>query len=103
MKYYEELAALSAVSVRIIAEASIQPIEIAGWKPQGVVRDAIQDLVFFFQDFVDFMIRFVLLVLPALILIAIPVYLIFLAVRALVRRFRKPRMKQPVVEEIVKK
>ena len=103
MKYYEESAALSAVSVRIIAEASIQPIEIAGWKPQGVVRDAIQDLVFFFQDFVDFMIRFVLLVLPALILIAIPVYLIFLAVRALVRRFRKPRMKQPVVEEIVKK
>ncbi len=103
MKYYEQSAALSAVSVHIIAEASIQPIEIAGWKPQGVARDAIQSLVFFFQDFVDFMIRFVLLVLPALILIAIPVYLIFLGVRALVRRFRKPKVKQPVVEESAKK
>ncbi len=103
MKYYEESAALSAVSVRIIAEASVQPIEIAGWKPQGVAREAIQDLIFFFQDFVDFLIRFVLLVLPSLILIGIPVWLIFLGVRALVRRFRKPRMKAVVVEEPEKK
>ena len=103
IKYYEESAALSAVSVRIIAEASVQPIEIAGWKPQGVARDAIQDLIFFVQDFVDFLIRFALLILPALVLIAIPVYLVFLGLRALVRRFRKPRVKPVVVEEVEKK
>ena len=99
MKYYEESAALSAITVRIIAEASVQPIEIAGWKPQGVARDAIQDLVFFFQDFVDFMIRLVLLVLPALILIGIPFYLIFLGLRALVRKYRKPRVKPQPKEQ----
>ncbi|MGE5250645.1 MAG: DUF4349 domain-containing protein [Bacteroidota bacterium] len=93
IKYYEESAALSAVSVRIVAEASIQPIEVAGWKPKGVARDAIQDLIFFFQDFVNFLIRLVLLVLPALVLIAIPVYLVFLGLRALVRRFRKPKLR----------
>lgn len=98
IKYYEESAALSAVSVRIIAEASVQPIEIAGWKPQGVAREAIQDLIFFFQDFVDFLIRFVLLLLPALILIAIPAYLLFLGIRALIRKFRKPKIK-PLAEE----
>lgn len=103
IKYYEESAALSAVSVRIIAEASVQPIEIAGWKPQGVAREAIQDLIFFFQDFVDFLIRFVLLVLPSLILIGIPVYLVFLGVRALVRKFRRPRIKPAMVEETDKK
>lgn len=99
MKYYEESAALSAVSVRIISEASVQPLEIAGWKPQGVARDAIQSLIFFFQDFVDFLIQFALFLLPALVLIAIPMWLVFLGVRALVRRFRKPRVKAVVAEE----
>jgi hypothetical protein len=91
MKYYEESAALSAVSLRIIAEQTLQPIEIAGWKPSGVAREAIQDLVYFVQGFADFLIRLVLLVLPALVLIAIPVYLILLGLRALVRRFRRPK------------
>jgi len=104
MKYYEESAAMSAISVRIIAEATIQPIEIAGWKPQGVARDAIQDLIYFFQDFVDFLIRFALYLLPALILIGIPFYLIFLGIRAIVRKLRKPKVKLPVpVEEETKK
>jgi hypothetical protein len=98
IKYYEQSAALSAISVRIIAEATIQPIEIAGWKPQGVARDAIQDLVYFVQDFVNFLIRAVLLILPALILIAIPLYLVFLGLRAVVRRVRKPKVRPPAPE-----
>ncbi|HRJ74631.1 MAG TPA: DUF4349 domain-containing protein, partial [Anaerolineales bacterium] len=60
IQYYEEAAALSAISIRLIAEATIQPIEIAGWEPQGVARDAIQDLIYFWQDFVDFLIYFTL-------------------------------------------
>jgi hypothetical protein len=101
MKYYEESAAMSAISVRIIAEATIQPIEIAGWKPEGVVREAIQDLIYFFQDFVDFLIRFGLYILPALVLIGIPIYLFVLAIRAVIRKVRKPKAKLPVppVEE----
>jgi len=91
IKYYEESAALSAVSVQVIAEETIQPIEIAGWKPQGVAREAIQDLIYFSQDFVDFLIRFVLYTLPTLILIGIPLYLAFLGVRAVYRRTRKPQ------------
>lgn len=99
IKYYEQSAALSAISVRIIAEATIQPIEIAGWKPQGVARDAIQDLIYFFQGFVDFLIRLALLILPALILIAIPLYLIFLGLRAVVRRVRRPKVRPPAPEQ----
>jgi len=99
IKYYEQSAALSAISVRIIAEASVQPIEIAGWKPQGVARDAIQDLIYFSQGFVDFLIRLVLLILPALVLIAIPLYLIFLGLRAVFRRVRKPKVRPPAPEQ----
>jgi hypothetical protein len=95
IKYTEQSAALSAISVTIIAEKTVKPLEVGGWKPQGVARDAIQSLIYFEQDFVDFMIRFVLLILPVLITIGIPLFLVFLLLRWLVRLLRKPK---PAVE-----
>jgi hypothetical protein len=89
IEYYDQAAALSAVSVRIIAEETIQPIEIAGWKPEGVAREAVQDLIYFFQDFASFLIRFVIYTLPVLISIGVPLYLIFLGGRAIYRRARR--------------
>jgi hypothetical protein len=91
IKYYEESAALSAISIRLVAEETVKPIEIGGWKLQGTVNDAIQDLIRFTQGFTRFLIRLVLLILPALILIAIPAYGAFLGGRALYRRFRKSK------------
>lgn len=105
MKYYEEAAALSAISIRIVAEATIQPIEIGGWEPQGVARDAIQDLIYFWQGFVDFLIYFVLNTVPVLITIGIPLYLVFLGVRALYRKMRgnKKKVEEKVEPEARKK
>jgi len=102
IKYYEESAALSAISVRIIAEEGTQPIEIGPWKPEGAAKDAVQDLIFFFQNFVDFLIRFGLFILPSLILIAIPLYAFFVGGRALIRRFGKTRAKVEEKEEAKK-
>ena len=102
IKYLEESADLSAISVRLIAEEGTQAIEVGPWKPEGAAKDAIQDLIFFFQNFVDFLIRFVLYNLPALILIGIPLYLVFLAGRALFRRSRKPNEKVEQAEEVKK-
>ncbi len=93
MKYYEEAAALSAITITIIAEEKEQPIEIGGWEPQGVAKDAIQDLIFFFQDFVNFLIRFVIYTLPVWIMVGIPLYLIFIGVRALFRKLRGNKKK----------
>ncbi len=92
IKYTEQSASLSAISVNIIAEKTIQPIQVAGWKPQGVARDAIQSLIFFWQDFVNFLIRFFLYILPVLITIAIPVFLFILLLRWFFRITRKPRV-----------
>ena len=95
IKYTEQSAALSAITVNIIAEETVKPLEVGGWKPQGVARDAIQSLIFFWQDFVDFMIRFVLLILPVLITIFVPLFLVFLLLRWIFRRLRKPRALKP--------
>jgi hypothetical protein len=99
IKYYEESAALSAISVRLIAEEGTQNIEIGPWKPAGAVKDAIQDLIFFLQNFAEFLIRFVILILPSLILIGIPLYLVYLGGRALYRRFNKSKDEILEVEE----
>ena len=96
IKYYEQSAALSAISVTIIAEATVKPIKVAGWVPAGVARDALQSLIFFWQDFVDFLIRFFLYILPVLLTIGVPLYLFFLLVRWIFRRIRKPRPVLPV-------
>ena len=91
IKYTEQSAALSAISVNIIAEETVKPLEVGGWKPQGVARDAIQSLIFYLQDFVDFMIRFVLLVLPVLITILVPLILVFLLLRWIFRKLQRPK------------
>jgi hypothetical protein len=106
MKYYEQAAALSAITVRIIAEETIEPIKIAGWEPKGVARDAVQKLIYFYQDFATFLINFFILVLPAMLTLAIPVVLVFLGLRAIYRRVRanrKTEEPQVVVEEKKKK
>ena len=92
IKYYEEAAALSSISVRLIAEEGTQPIEVGPWKPAGAAKQAIEDLIVFFQNFVDFLIRFAIYVLPALILIAIPLLIVFFIGRAIYRRARRSKV-----------
>jgi Domain of unknown function (DUF4349) len=93
MKYYEESSSFSLINVTLIAEETIKPIEIGGWKPEGKVRDAIQSLIKFLQGFVDFLIYFFLLVLPILIVIFGPIALIVWGIIALVRRNKAKKAK----------
>lgn len=96
IKYYEQSAAMSALSINILAEATVKPLEVGGWKLQGDVRDAVQSLIDFWRGFVKFMIRFVLYILPVLITIGIPLYLVFLLLRWVLRKTRKPKTVVPV-------
>jgi hypothetical protein len=99
IQYYDESVALSAISIRLVAEETVKPIEIGGWKLQGTANDAVQDLIQFTQGFTRFLIRFFLTILPALVLIAIPAYAAFVGGRALIRRFRKSKAIVAVHEE----
>jgi len=103
IKYLEESAALSSISVRLIAEEGTQAIEVGPWKPEGAAKEAIQDLIFFFQNFVELLIRFFLLTLPALVLIAVPLFIVYLVGRAVYRRVRRSRVVEEVRSDEVKK
>ena len=105
IKYYDEAAALSAISVRIIAEETIKPVVIGKWEPKGVALEAVQDLINFLKGFINFLIRFVIYTLPVWIFVGIPLYLAFIGLRALFRKLRGPKVKkeQPVEMPVEKK
>ena len=45
IRYYDESVDLSALSVDIKAKESIEPVQIGGWQPTGIARDAVQALI----------------------------------------------------------
>jgi hypothetical protein len=92
MQYYEQSSAYSLINVTLIAEETIQPIEIGGWKPAGVARDAIQSLLRFWQGFVNFLINMFLLVLPILITIFGPIGLVIWGIIALIKRYKRKKV-----------
>ena len=94
MRYYEESAKLSAISVELIANAAVQPITIGGWEPVGVVKDAVQALIRAFQGLTNALIWLVVFVLPVLVVILLPLALIV----ALIRRARARRRSRSLVQ-----
>lgn len=103
IKYYDEAASLSAISVHIVAEETVQPVVIGKWEPKGVALEAVQDLIDFMKGFTEFLIRFVIYNLPVLILIFIPLYLVFIGARAVFRKMRGKKVKKEEVKEEEKK
>ncbi len=94
INYYERSAALSSISVQVIAEEKSKPIEIGGWELGETASESVQDLIDYMQGFVQFMIRFIILILPVLISIFLPFYLVFIGIRALARKNRKKKAAQ---------
>ncbi|HSB65640.1 MAG TPA: DUF4349 domain-containing protein [Anaerolineales bacterium] len=92
MKYYEQSAALSSISIQLMANAAVQPITIAGWQPKGVAKEALQSLIHTLQSLASFGIRLVILYLPTILVIFIPLGLIVWGIIALVRKLRKPKV-----------
>ena len=88
MKYYSESAAMSAVSVQLIPDALMQPIEVGGWKPQGVAKEAVEALVRAFQGLATGLIWIGIYLLPLVVVIGLPLYVV---ARVIGRRLRKPK------------
>ncbi len=91
MKYYEQSAALSSISVQLYANAALQPITIAGWEPKGVAKEALQSLIHALQNLADFAIRAGILYVPVLLIIIVPIGLVAWGIVALVRKLQKSK------------
>lgn len=87
MQYYEQSAALSAISVELYANEAVQPVTIGGWQPKGVAKQALQALVNALKFLVNAAIWILIFVLPVLTIVLLPPALIIW----LVLRWRKKR------------
>ncbi len=81
IKYYEESAALSAISVDIIANEAVQPIKVGPWDITGVAKEAIEALVKALQGIAEALVWLALYVLPIVFILGIPAWLLFRGLR----------------------
>jgi hypothetical protein len=92
IQYLENSAKLSAISVELIPNEVVKPISIGGWEPVGVIKDAIQTLIIALQGLVNIGIWLALFILPIVLVIALPVYLIIRWIR---NRRRRNKQNKP--------
>jgi len=100
MQYYEQAAALSKIDVGITADEAVQPIQVGGWQPSGVAKEAIEALIQTLQFLVNAGIWLVLCVLPVGLLIGLPLFFVGRFVnRARKRRKAAKQMEAALPEE----
>ena len=75
IKYYDESAALSAISTELIANAAVQPLTIGGWQPVGVAKSAVQALINTMKFLANAAIWLVILIIPVSLLLFVIVFL----------------------------
>jgi len=81
----DKLVAFSTISVDLRSDELNKPISTS-WRPIEVLYGSFRTLVSAMQGLVNVMIYLVVVVLPILLLLAIPVVLLFVVVRWIVRR-----------------
>jgi len=94
MKYLSQSAAFSTITVHLTPDEASRPVEVAGWRPEGVAKDALESLIGFLQFMVEATIWFVIFLLPVLIVLGIPIWLV---VRFIRKRRRRKKSEQLAV------
>ena len=89
MKYLSQSASLATINLTLIPDVLAQPVQIAGWRPDGVAKDALEALISALQGLATLAIWFVIVLLPILLIIAIPIVILIAILRRIVRRGRK--------------
>lgn len=90
IQYYEQSAALSAISVELMANAAVQPLTVGGWQPKGIALDAVQALINTLQFIAELAIWSLLYILPVvLVVFGPPILLIWGLLRWRARRKAK--------------
>jgi hypothetical protein len=89
MRYLERSAAMATIDISLTPDEMAQPIEVAGWHPQGTAKRALQMLINAYQFLVDALIWIVILVIPVLLGIGFLVFLFVKLIQALFSRRKK--------------
>ena len=86
MQYLEQSSAFSSITVNVTPDELAQPIQVGGWEPTGVAKQAVEALVNMLQLLANAVIWFIIFALPILLVIAIPFALLIWVIKRLRRR-----------------
>ncbi len=89
INYYDTASKYSLITITLQPFIPSQPINIGGWHPEGVAKEALEDLIHGLQGLVDFLIRLGICGIPALLVIGLFVTPFILIVRFFLRRYNK--------------
>lgn len=82
MQFLSQSAALATINVTLLPDALAQPVQIAGWRPEGVIKDAVEALVSILQGLVSLLIWLVIVAIPVGLVLTSP----FVALIVILRR-----------------
>ena len=77
MQYLSQSAAFSTISIFLTPDIAAQPPQVEAWRPEGVVKEAVEALVNTLQGLGSFAIWLMVYILPVALLIGVPLYLVF--------------------------
>lgn len=96
MRYLERSAAMATITIRLTPDELARPVEVAGWRPQGTAKRAIETVIKAFQWLFDALIWIVLVVLPIIAFVGL---IIFGVIKLLGLVFRRRRKEEPEISE----
>ncbi|MCA9942119.1 MAG: DUF4349 domain-containing protein [Anaerolineales bacterium] len=76
LQYLSQSASFSTITVDLTPDIVAQPIEPSNWRPAVVFRNAVDSLVEALQDVAEFGIWFAIYLLPLLLIVGIPLWLV---------------------------
>jgi len=91
MRYFERSAAMATIQVQLIPDEVSQPVTIAGWRPQGTLKHAVEALIEALQFLVDALIWIIILIVPVILFIAFVIF-IFIKILGVVFKRRKRKV-----------
>ncbi len=91
MKYLDNLSSLATLQISLTPDVLLQPIVVAGWRPEGTARNAVRMLLRTLQFMAEVAIVFLLYILPVLVVIAAVVVIVYLIVRSIWRAVKRSR------------
>ncbi|MFP4345665.1 MAG: DUF4349 domain-containing protein [Anaerolineales bacterium] len=91
MQYLERSAAMATINVSLEPDELARPVEIAGWRPGGVAKRAIEALISAAQFLVNALIWIVLFALPVLLVVGLVIYGVVRLVLFIFRKLRREK------------
>jgi hypothetical protein len=93
MQFLSQSAALSTINLTLIPDVLAQPVQVAGWRPEGVIKTAVETLISALQTLASIAIWLIIVVLPVALIVSSPFILLIVILRR--RNKRKPTTATP--------